>query len=129
MIGGEGLSQDMSTDEMTALLEQACAATRHTIPLDGLVTDHLRVECDREHPVWPNHGECNGGPFNVPFALLDPLEAFGEDRVMFGGDWPVVLEASPYVRWVQALDSLTAALSPGQKRKLWSENARRFYRL
>jgi L-fuconolactonase len=63
-----------------------------------------------------------------PFAEA-VLEAFGEDRVMFGGDWPVVLEASPYTRWVQTLDSLTATLSPGQQRKLWSENARRFYRL
>ena len=26
------------------------------------------------------------------------VESFGFDRVMFGGDWPVVLNASPYVR-------------------------------
>ena len=57
------------------------------------------------------------------------LESFGEDRVMFGGDWPVVLMASPYRRWVEALDELTAGLSDVAKRKLWNENARRFYRL
>lgn len=57
------------------------------------------------------------------------LESFGEDRVMFGGDWPVVLMASPYRRWVESLDQITAGLSDGAKRKLWNENARRFYRL
>jgi L-fuconolactonase len=57
------------------------------------------------------------------------LEAFGEDRVMFGGDWPVVLMASSYRRWVEALDEITAGLSDEAKRKLWNENARRFYRL
>jgi predicted TIM-barrel fold metal-dependent hydrolase len=57
------------------------------------------------------------------------LESFGEDRVMFGGDWPVVLMGSPYRRWVESLDEITAGLSDGAKRKLWNENARRFYRL
>lgn len=57
------------------------------------------------------------------------LESFGEDRVMYGGDWPVVLMASPYKRWADTLDELTAGLSDAAKRKLWNENARRFYRL
>jgi L-fuconolactonase len=57
------------------------------------------------------------------------LTVFGEDRVAFGGDWPVAFQASPYTRWVETLDSLTSSLSPAAKRKLWSENARRFYRL
>jgi predicted TIM-barrel fold metal-dependent hydrolase len=57
------------------------------------------------------------------------LDAFGPDRVMFGGDWPVALLASSYRRWVETLDALTADLSPEAKRKLWAENARRFYRI
>jgi len=57
------------------------------------------------------------------------LAVFGEDRVAFGGDWPVVLMAAPYSRWVATLDALTTQLSPEAKRKLWAENARRFYRL
>ena len=57
------------------------------------------------------------------------LQAFGEDRVAFGSDWPVVLEASSYRRWVEALDALTGRLSPEAKRKLWAGNARRFYRI
>lgn len=57
------------------------------------------------------------------------LEVFGEGRVAFGGDWPVVLNASSYQRWVATLDELTADLSAEAKRKLWSDNARRYYRL
>jgi L-fuconolactonase len=57
------------------------------------------------------------------------LNSFGEDRVMFGGDWSVVLLASSYTRWVNTLDQLTQHLSDNAKRKLWSENGRRVYRL
>ena len=56
------------------------------------------------------------------------LDVFGEDRVLYGGDWPVVLNASPYRRWAETLDDLTAHLSDAAKGKLWAENARRFYR-
>ncbi|MER3405309.1 MAG: amidohydrolase [Chloroflexota bacterium] len=57
------------------------------------------------------------------------LDCFGEDRVAFGGDWPVVLLASSYRRWVETLDFLTAHLTAQARRKLWADNARRFYRL
>ena len=57
------------------------------------------------------------------------LQAFGDDRVLFGSDWPVATLASSYVRWVETLDALTRDLSPDVRRKLWAENARRVYRL
>jgi L-fuconolactonase len=57
------------------------------------------------------------------------LEAFGEERVLFGSDWPVVLLASPYRRWYETLEALTARLPLPARRKLWSENAQRFYRM
>jgi L-fuconolactonase len=57
------------------------------------------------------------------------LASFGEDRVMFGGDWPVVLHASSYEHWYETLDQLTVHLSEEAKHKLWAENARRIYRL
>ena len=57
------------------------------------------------------------------------IEQFGEERVMVGGDWPVVLMASPYRRWAETLDTITAGLTDGARRKLWNTNARRVYRL
>ncbi len=79
----------------------------------------MATEADHDH--WT--------PDDLAPYLAHVLEVFGEDRVLFGGDWPVVLNASPYRRWADTLDALTAHLSPEAKRKLWGENARRFYRI
>jgi L-fuconolactonase len=68
-------------------------------------------------------------PSDLQPYLEHVLQAFGEDRVVFGGDWPVVTQASSYHRWVDTLDVLTSKLSEQARRKLWAENARRFYRL
>lgn len=57
------------------------------------------------------------------------LDVFGEDRVTFGGDWPVVLLASSYIRWFETIQKLTATLAETAQCKLWYENARRLYRL
>ena len=57
------------------------------------------------------------------------LDAFGEERVLFGSDWPVALLASPYRRWYETLEALTAHLPVSTNRKLWAENAQRFYRV
>lgn len=57
------------------------------------------------------------------------ISVFGEDRLLFGGDWPVALQATTYPRWVAALDAFTVSLSPAARRKLWVDNARRVYRL
>lgn len=57
------------------------------------------------------------------------LASFGDDRVLFGGDWPVVTLASSYRRWVETLTALTAGLSTAAHDKLWRSNARRVYRI
>ncbi len=57
------------------------------------------------------------------------LDAFGPDRVFFGGDWPVCLLGSPLLGWVDALKQLVASRSAAAQRKLWSQNAIRFYKL
>jgi L-fuconolactonase len=71
----------------------------------------------------------NWTPDDLAPYLAHVLEVFGEDRILYGGDWPVVLNASSYRRWAETLDALTAHLPDAAKRKLWAENARRFYRL
>lgn len=57
------------------------------------------------------------------------LSAFGEDKVLFGSDWPVVTQAAPYTRWVETVEEITKNFSDEQKAKLWKGNAVRFYRL
>lgn len=76
----------------------------------------------------------NGDWANWTAADLQPaiewtIECFGWERVMFGSDWPVCTLASPLVRWVETLDQLTAKAGEENRRRLFIENARRFYRL
>jgi predicted TIM-barrel fold metal-dependent hydrolase len=56
-------------------------------------------------------------------------DAFGNDRVMFGGDWPVCTLASSYGQWVEALRKIAADRDELAQRKLWGENAVAFYGL
>jgi predicted TIM-barrel fold metal-dependent hydrolase len=57
------------------------------------------------------------------------LDTFGPDRVMFGGDWPVCTLAATYRQWVEALQSIVRARSEEDRRKLFHDNASRFYGL
>jgi predicted TIM-barrel fold metal-dependent hydrolase len=57
------------------------------------------------------------------------LDSFGEERILFGGDWPVALLASTFRRWYETLAALTAHLPVSARRKLWAENAQRCYRI
>ena len=58
------------------------------------------------------------------------LEVFGPDRVMFGGDWPVVLlGANSYADWANALRAVVKDRPEEQQKKLFHDNAVKFYRL
>jgi L-fuconolactonase len=57
------------------------------------------------------------------------LDAFGTDRVLFGGDWPVVLLAGSYKAWYTALLDLVSGLSLEEKKKLFYYNAEKIYRI
>jgi predicted TIM-barrel fold metal-dependent hydrolase len=57
------------------------------------------------------------------------LEAFGPDRVMFGGDWPVCTLAATYRQWLEALKAIVKARKEEEQRKLFHENAVKFYGL
>ncbi|MDN3686761.1 amidohydrolase family protein [Cyclobacterium jeungdonense] len=57
------------------------------------------------------------------------LEVFGPDRVVFGGDWPVVLRAGTYSEWMATFYSLSQKLSPEEKEKLYYRNAEKVYDL
>ncbi|HLI05707.1 MAG TPA: amidohydrolase family protein [Ktedonobacteraceae bacterium] len=82
--------------------------------LSGLVT-----EADTAH--WQ--------PADLEPFVNAALEFFGEERVMFGGDWPVLLLASTYRRWYETLEAITARLPLPLRSKLWATNAQRFYRI
>jgi L-fuconolactonase len=55
------------------------------------------------------------------------FEAFGAERLMWGSDWPVLLEAGDYVRWVATANELAAVLPPADRGKLFGQTAAAFY--
>ena len=57
------------------------------------------------------------------------IDCFGFERVMYGGDWPVVNLAGRYVDWVAILDWITEGSSEDEKRALFRETAIRIYSL
>jgi L-fuconolactonase len=59
------------------------------------------------------------------------LEHFGPDRTIYAGDYPICLQATTLTRWVDVLDRAFAdlGLSESETRKIYRDNANRFYRL
>jgi L-fuconolactonase len=83
--------------------------------LSGMVTE-------ADHGSWT--------PEHLRPYIQHILGCFGEDRVMFGSDWPVCLRAASYAEVINALRTVVAdQLSPSGLTKLFSENGREFYRI
>ena len=58
------------------------------------------------------------------------LDVFGPDRVMFGGDWPVcLLGVEKYGDWATALGTIVRDRSEEHQKKLFHDNAVKFYGL
>ena len=57
------------------------------------------------------------------------LEAFGPRRIMFGSDWPVVLVASPYKRWVDIVRRMISSLSDEEQDWIMGKTAVEAYQL
>lgn len=57
------------------------------------------------------------------------IEAFGFDRTIFAGDWPICLQATSLPRWVATLDNALTGASEKELRKFYRDNANDFYRL
>ncbi len=96
--------------EMTALAKLPNVACK----ISGAITE-------ADHAAWT--------PEQVKPYVSHAINAFGFDRVMFGGDWPVLTLASDYATWVRMVDEVVAGASASEKRKLFNENAKAFYRL
>jgi L-fuconolactonase len=56
-------------------------------------------------------------------------EVFGSDRILFASDWPVCTLAATYRQWVEALQAIVQAWNETDRRKLFHDNALRFYEL
>ena len=48
---------------------------------------------------------------------------------MFGGDWPVCTQAAPLAQWIEALRGIVRDRKEEEQKKLFHDNAVRFYEL
>ncbi len=57
------------------------------------------------------------------------MDTFGEDRAYFAGDWPVCTLRASFAQWADALRTIVSERSPEFQRKLFHDNAAKFYGL
>lgn len=89
--------------------------------LDNVVCKLSGVATEADHENWTSE---QLHPF-----IDTALEAFGSERLMFGGDWPVALSAINLPRWVDVVDAELAGLSETETQNVFRNTALRFYRI
>ena len=62
-------------------------------------------------------------------ALDHVIDCFGFERMAFGSDWPVMLLATAYPRWVATVMWTVQGCSEAEKRRLFHDTAVAFYGL
>lgn len=68
-------------------------------------------------------------PEDLQPNVIDTLTIFGTDRCIFASDWPVCTLTASLKEWVDALRWIVRVLSPADQRKLFHDNAVKFYGL
>jgi L-fuconolactonase len=71
-------------------------------------------------------------PLNWSAKDLEPaidfaLECFGADRLMFGSDWPVCLNAGDYQKVVRETEVVLNRYSEVERNAIWGDTAQRLY--
>jgi L-fuconolactonase len=57
------------------------------------------------------------------------VEAFGNNRIMYGSDWPVCLVAASYKSWMETMQEHFASFTKNDQELFFGDNAVKFYNL
>lgn len=68
-------------------------------------------------------------PDEILWYARAAAEAFGAERILFAGDWPVCEVAGGYLAWFRLMETLTADWSALDRERFFWRNAERIYRL
>lgn len=68
-------------------------------------------------------------PEHLAPVINHTLRAFGPERVMFAGDWPVCTLRATFRQWLDALKAIVRERPVAEQRRLFHDNAVRFYGL
>jgi L-fuconolactonase len=79
----------------------------------------------------PPYAGPNWTPADLRPYIEATLEAFGPERTIYAGDYPILLQSTTLTQWVEILDEAFAdlGLSEAETRKIYRDNAVDFYRL
>jgi L-fuconolactonase len=66
-------------------------------------------------------------PDDLAPNINDTMNTFGEDRILFAGDWPVCTLKATYAQWVNALKHIVKDRPLSFQKKLFHDNAAKFY--
>jgi L-fuconolactonase len=66
-------------------------------------------------------------PMDLAANINDTMATFGEDRIMFAGDWPVCTLKATFAQWVGALKQIVKDRPVAFQKKLFHDNAAKFY--
>lgn len=103
------------------LVEPWKTEIRELAALPNVVCKLSGVTTEADHDLWT--------PEQLKPYVEHVIDVFGFDRLMYGGDWPVSELAGPYTAWIGLLDQMTSSCSETELRKLFRDNAQKFYRL
>jgi predicted TIM-barrel fold metal-dependent hydrolase len=150
LLGKNGLSFDInvSPDQLpraAALIDQA-PDTRYVLDHCGNIAPVAPPKADLERwkhgiaevakrraVVCKISGFITNSPGKTPSVeeialVVDHVcDCFGPDRVMFAGDWPVCTLAMTLAEWVATLKAIVAHRPRSEQRRLFYENAAKFY--
>jgi L-fuconolactonase len=148
LLGERGLSYDLcmrSTDLGDAVrLVEACPDVRFILDHCGngpvYAQERTQWQRDMERLAQKRNVVCKVSGIVVQArpgwtaddlapVINHTLTVFGPDRVMFAGDWPVCTLAASYRQWVEALRTIVRQRPAEEQRKLFHDNAVRFYGL
>jgi L-fuconolactonase len=82
--------------------------------LSGIITE-------ADHTAWSVH--------QLRPYVDHMIAAFGAERILWGSDWPIVLDASDYRRWCETTQVLLGWLDETTRNRLLHDNAVNVYRL
>jgi len=151
LLGKMGMSYDlcMRPDELAdgARLVEKCPRTRFVIDHCGNMpvgSDDaalrkkwmagIKALASHENVVCKISGIVVTAPEGWKAADLAPnmlycIDTFGEDRAYFAGDWPVCRLRATIAQWVAALKTIVKDRPLAAQKKLFAENAEKFYRI
>ena len=67
--------------------------------------------------------------FGLAPVINTCLDAFGLDRVIWASDWPVCTMGASLQQWIAATNEVVSERPMSEQKKLFHDNAQKFYRL